>query len=142
MVDEHSPDVLVASGSLLRNMNQKPAVRVVAVIDQDQGAPSEAHGIVMRQNGAPSLVEAVRAAAIGKKWRPSGWAARLQRSNGLSPREADIVQHVSNGCSNRDIAQRLGLSEQSVKNLVSRILKKKGYTNRVQIALEAWSGRS
>ena len=53
----------------------------------------------------------------------------------LSPRERQIVTLLANGCSNQEIANRLGLRLQTVKNHLSRIYRKLGVPNRVQLAV-------
>jgi DNA-binding NarL/FixJ family response regulator len=55
----------------------------------------------------------------------------------LTPREQDIAVGVSKGFSNREIATAHKLAEQSVKNLVSAVMKKMKVANRVQVALLA-----
>jgi pimeloyl-ACP methyl ester carboxylesterase/DNA-binding CsgD family transcriptional regulator len=58
----------------------------------------------------------------------------------LSPREREVAQLVALGLSNRDIAQRLYLSERTVDNHVHRILDKLGFGSRVQVA--TWVARN
>jgi len=53
----------------------------------------------------------------------------------FSPRERQIVTLLSSGCSNQEIANRLGLRLQTVKNHLSRIYRKLGVPNRVQLAV-------
>jgi two-component system response regulator DevR len=55
----------------------------------------------------------------------------------LTQREHQIVALVVEGKSNREIATRLGLSAQTVKNQLSVILDKLGLTSRVQLAVYA-----
>jgi DNA-binding NarL/FixJ family response regulator len=55
----------------------------------------------------------------------------------LTQREHQIVSLVVEGRSNREIATRLGLSAQTVKNQLSVILDKLGVTSRVQLAVYA-----
>ena len=57
-------------------------------------------------------------------------ASPQPRSNPLSPRELDILAQVAAGGRNRDIAASLGLSEQTVKNHLTRIMYKLGVPNR------------
>lgn len=45
---------------------------------------------------------------------------------------------VMRGATNREIAARLGLSEQTVKNRLSRVYRKVGVRNRVELALYAY----
>jgi DNA-binding CsgD family transcriptional regulator len=56
-------------------------------------------------------------------------------ARGLSPRERQIVTLLSDGCPNQQIADRLGLRLQTVKNHLSRIYRKVGVPNRVQLAV-------
>ncbi|HEX6466857.1 MAG TPA: LuxR C-terminal-related transcriptional regulator [Terriglobales bacterium] len=53
----------------------------------------------------------------------------------LNQREAQIAWFVSEGWSNREIAQHLSLAEQTVKNYLRGIFKKLKVQNRVQLAL-------
>ncbi|TMG29156.1 MAG: LuxR family transcriptional regulator, partial [Chloroflexi bacterium] len=70
-------------------------------------------------------------------------AAEPVRAGGaieLSRREREVAQLVARGLSNREIAQRLYLSERTVDNHVHRILDKLGFDSRVQIA--TWLARN
>lgn len=58
----------------------------------------------------------------------------------LTPREREIVELVSQGRTNREIAVRLVLSHRTVEGHVSRVLTKLGFARRAQLA--AWSERS
>ena len=60
----------------------------------------------------------------------------------LSPRERDVMGLVADGMNNKEIAEHLGLSEQTVKNYVSRILLKLGASSRIHAAAEFLSFRS
>lgn len=55
----------------------------------------------------------------------------------LSPREVEILQFVTNGLSNKEIAVRLGISQQTVKNHMTSILKKLNVQDRTQAAVTA-----
>ncbi|CAN5399908.1 hypothetical protein BH11ARM2_BH11ARM2_11080 [soil metagenome] len=59
-----------------------------------------------------------------------------KEDNALSRREYEVAQLVAKGMSNRRIAQTTGLREQSVKNLVSVVMRKLDCENRVQVALK------
>lgn len=53
----------------------------------------------------------------------------------LTPREREIIDAILGAASNRAIAQRLGISEQSVKNRLTSVYKKLGVGNRVELIL-------
>lgn len=53
---------------------------------------------------------------------------------GLAPREHDVLELIMTGCSNRDIAEQLGIGVGTVKSHVSSILRKSGAHSRIQLA--------
>jgi len=55
----------------------------------------------------------------------------------LTPRERDIVKLVAEGASNKEIAAKLHLSENTVRNRLGDILGKLGVSNRTQVAIWA-----
>lgn len=55
----------------------------------------------------------------------------------LSPREMEILQYVTNGLSNKEIASQLQISQQTVKNHMTSILKKLNVQDRTQAAVTA-----
>ncbi len=55
----------------------------------------------------------------------------------LSPREAEILEYVTKGLSNKEIAQKLGISQQTVKNHMTSILNKLNVHDRTQAAVTA-----
>jgi DNA-binding NarL/FixJ family response regulator len=67
--------------------------------------------------------------------RTQGSDAPLTQGWRFSPRERQIVALLASGCSNQEIATRLGLRLQTVKNHLSRVYRKLGVPNRVQLAV-------
>jgi two-component system nitrate/nitrite response regulator NarL len=63
--------------------------------------------------------------------KPGGGITRL------TPREADVVQLLAEGLSTRDISQKLGLTEHTIRNYLSAIYDKLGVSSRVELALYA-----
>jgi RNA polymerase sigma factor (sigma-70 family) len=55
----------------------------------------------------------------------------------LSPREMEILQHIAQGKSNKEIAYELGISRQTVKNHMTNILRKLAVNDRTQAAIYA-----
>jgi DNA-binding CsgD family transcriptional regulator len=89
---------------------------------------------------ADRLIRALGMAAYAD--RATALVARLDRARlpGLSKREAEVARLVAQGLTNRQIAQRLVISERTAENHVQHILAKLGFATRSQIA--AWSART
>jgi two-component system, NarL family, nitrate/nitrite response regulator NarL len=79
----------------------------------------------------PSLVDYLH----GLKRSPEGNAE--QRLLNLTPREQEIIAAIATGCMNKEIAARLGISEETVKRHLSNIFAKTGVSNRLELAI--WS---
>ena len=58
----------------------------------------------------------------------------------LTSREATVLQHITEGLMNKQIAMELGISEQTVKNHTASILRKLGVDNRTKAAVIAVKG--
>jgi DNA-binding NarL/FixJ family response regulator len=74
--------------------------------------------------------------SVGRAGRPYGADSREALSP-LSPREMEILQHVTRGLSNKEIALSLGISHQTVKNHMTAILHKLDVEDRTQAAVYA-----
>jgi DNA-binding NarL/FixJ family response regulator len=92
-----------------------------------------------RGQGAAGLIKAIREVGNAFVRTPSGRVRESRGSYGnkfeLSRREFEVASLVAKGYSNRKISEVVGLKEQSVKNLVSVIMRKLKCENRVQVAL-------
>lgn len=93
------------------------------------------------------LLRCVGAVAAGRTWIPRATLAAERtagqvrwvgpRPFGLTERELEIVRAVAEGCSNREIAERLAIKEDTVKHHVSAAFDKTGTFSRVELALFA-----
>ncbi len=63
--------------------------------------------------------------------------ARLQNRFGLTARETEIISFITQGCMNRDIANSLSITEETVKRHLTNIFNKVGMSNRLELALFA-----
>lgn len=96
------------------------------------------------------LAEAIRLAAAGEAVLHPRVAARLVEEvhgarhaspnpfTALSDREMEVLKLIADGMHNRDIAEKLVISERTVKNHVSNILGKLHVVDRTQAAVMAW----
>lgn len=60
----------------------------------------------------------------------------------LTQRENEILVHVANGLSNKEIAERQFVTEGTVRNTISTILEKLGLRDRTQLAIHYWRSKS
>src|SRR6201981_2988992 len=77
-----------------------------------------ARGYLLKSMPPKELIEVIRQVHAGKKRVPPEVAAQLAEhlsDEALTPREIDVLRHVSGGNRNRDIAERLFISEETVK---------------------------
>lgn len=108
-----------------------------------------ARGVVLKDMAPQLLVEAVRTVLGGGQWLEKGLGGRaltrlLQRERGLAeaarhltPRELEIVRMVARGLRNRAIADRLYITEGTVKVHLHNIYEKLGVDGRVELTLYA-----
>jgi DNA-binding NarL/FixJ family response regulator len=124
-LDEHVYDALSAgaSGFLLKDVTAErlfDAVRVVAAGDALL---------------APAVTRRLIAEFARLRPRPGGVAIPL---GALTPRETDVLRLIAEGLSNTEIADRLVVSEETVKTHVSRVLAKLGLRDRTQAVVAAY----
>lgn len=106
---------------------------------------SEICGYILKNSPAERIIAAIRAVNAGgmvfqedilkyvrEKISPAGSSDIFKE---LTPRELDIVRLIAEGLSNRQIAEKLFLSDGTVRNHISAILEKTGLEHRTQIAV-------
>ena len=105
---------------------------------------------ILKNIDPEELASAIRSAAKGEATLSPKVASRLigewrdDRSNGmqdymqLTDREQEVLATIAEGLSNADIAERLVISEKTVKSHVSNILSKLHLADRTQVAVFAW----
>jgi DNA-binding NarL/FixJ family response regulator len=89
---------------------------------------------------ADTMIDAIRHVRQGKRYIPPSLGALLAvtiSDAALTGRELDVLRLMARGCSNREIADQLGISENTVRIHVSRILDKLGVHDRTQAVLAA-----
>ncbi len=94
-----------------------------------------AQGYVLKSMPPKELVAVVRQVYAGKKRIPSEVAARLAEHLGeedLTPRELEVLQLAADGKRNRDIGEKLFISEETVKVHIKHIMEKLGASDRTQ----------
>lgn len=120
-IRERFPDVPV----MILTSHSDPHLVEVAL---DSGAD----GFLLKRIESAKLPSFVRRVAAGERvldpdvvqLMEQAEAVRDQRLGALSPRELEVLELVAQGLTNRELAQRLSLSEKTAKNYVSSMLKK------------------
>jgi len=158
-----SGDILIFEASLADNppdavaeiLRQSPECKLVVVTEQvNEELTLElfrrgAHGIVSREVEPEMLVDCLRKVARGEPWLESqavGWVLQAYRTQAtrsssgrpkvqLTPKESLIVSCVTQGMKNKEIATRVGTTEQVVKNYLRKVYDKLGVADRLELAL-------
>lgn len=128
------PDVeLVALTSVLEDRSVVKAVKAGAI------------GYLLKDTEAEELCKSIKAAAAGKVQLSPEASTRLMKAlqsgdplEELTEREMETLIALSQGKSNKDIADELFVTEKTVKTHVSNVLGKLGVKSRTQAALYAW----
>ena len=109
-----------------------------------------ARGVVLKQSATDLLVKSIYRVHAGEIWLDNHMTAEVMKAfakssdNGprrekrlLSDREKEIVQLVAQGYRNKEIGEKLFISEQTVKNHLHNIFDKLGVSDRLELALYA-----
>jgi DNA-binding NarL/FixJ family response regulator len=165
-VSRHRPDVLLLDlrlprkdgRAVLRELQQKKlSVKVVllaAVLEEEEVLEAfrlGVRGMVLKEQAPQMVVRCVRRVHAGDQWIEKQACTRalhalLDREAGesaaasiLTPREIQMVRMVAGGLRNKEMSQRLAISEGTVKIHLHHIYQKLKVENRVQLTLCAQS---
>ncbi|SJN36567.1 Regulatory protein, LuxR:Response regulator receiver [Microbacterium esteraromaticum] len=162
-IDATLPDVAVLDVRLpdgdgvslcrdIRSAHPEIACLILTAYDDDDALRSAilagANGYVLKDIRSGALIDAIRRAAAGSSiqstdvLRRGATAIRPNPQNldepadlDLSMRENQVLDLITGGLTNREIGERLGLAEKTVKNYVSGLLAKLGMERRTQAAV-------
>jgi DNA-binding NarL/FixJ family response regulator len=140
----------------IREQLPHTAVVILTVFDDDDNLfaaiKAGALGYVLKDASPSQVADAIRAAHAGEGFLSAGLVARVLREfarvdtlvrrgremfRQLTRREVEVLELLAGGLRNRQIAQRLGLAEKTVRNHVSEILGKLRANDRTEVALIA-----
>ena len=163
-VQEHRPDVLVLDLVMpghdgmwvLRELSELnlPTRTVLLTAHVEENRLVEAirlgvWGVVLKEMAPRMLMECVRKVSAGEKWLEQQSVTRaierMQKRESeidrltrlLTPRELEIVRLASEGLRNKEIGERLSITEGTVKIHLHNIYEKLGVTGRSQLILYA-----
>lgn len=164
LVRELEPHILLlgppaaepASGTLRQLAESGVSVRTILLlrsIDMPEVADAlqfGACGVLSKDSAADVLFESIESVMAGHYWvghepasdisagvRRFAAARRQEQRFGLTQREQEIMRAVNDGDTNKEIARRLSISENTVKRHLMHIFNKVGASSRVELALFA-----
>lgn len=165
LASEHAPDIVlmdlvmpgmdgVEATRQVKAASPRSRVIVLTSYHQDEhvfpAIRAGAFSYLLKDIGSSELADAVRKAARGETVLHPRVAARVvQELHGaawdadnpftqLSEREMEVLRQIADGLNNAEIAERLMISEKTVKSHVSNILSKLHLADRTQAAVLAW----
>jgi DNA-binding NarL/FixJ family response regulator len=150
-------DGIEATRQLSGSGSEKPRVLVLTTFDLDEyvydALRAGASGFLLKDVTAEQLFDAVRVISAGDALLAPGITRRLISEFAarpgarpraapelaeLTPRETEVLRLVAEGLSNSEIAERLVVTEETVKTHVSRVLNKLGLRDRTQAVVTAY----
>jgi len=150
----------LAALQAIRQLPERPRV-IVLTASEDKNEYVQAmklgcSGIVLKQTAPDLIVKSIRKVHAGEIWLDSHTTAAVMRQfagpgeviganhpnrtrerSPLSQREREIVSLVAQGYKNREMAEKMFISEQTVKNHLHNIFDKLGVSDRLELALYA-----
>ena len=115
-----------------------------------QAIKAGAHGYVLKDADSSEVTRAIRAVAAGESVLDTAMTGKVfqqfkvmseitEKTNaeGLTERELEILALIANGSSNREIGDKLFLSEKTIKNYITSIFQKLQTNDRTQAAVYA-----
>jgi len=129
-----------------RVRSESPQARFVVLTTYDgdediyRALKSGAKAYLLKGMTSEELISTIREVAAGRSHIPPAIAERLAERMGtedLTPREADVLEQIVQGKSNKEIATELDISEATVKTHINSLLSKLGVTDRTQAATAA-----
>lgn len=171
MTPQFNPDVLLldlamprvpgleALRELTESRTKSHVILLTAAIEKRQiieALQVGAKGVVMKDAATQMLIKAIRTVMAGQYWvgrepvpdlvkylraQAAAQPASKAKSFGLTRREIEILGTIVAGLSNKEIAQKFSLSEDTVKHHLTNIFDKVGVSSRLELALFAINNR-
>ena len=135
---------------------QTRTIMLTAAIEREQVIEAlqlGVRGIVLKHSALQLLLKSIRCVHEGQYWvgqesvsdlihalrrmRPSNSAPGVRRNFGLSSREMEVIALIVAGYTNKDLARKLGISENTAKHHLTNIFDKLGVSNRLELVLYA-----
>jgi two-component system, NarL family, response regulator DevR len=138
-----------ACRQMLKRVPDCRVLILTSVLDDavvDEAIRAGAHGYLLKEIDGRGLVSAIRDVAAGKSILDPSVTARvmqLVKAGGtardgfstLSPQEKRVLALIAEGCTNKEVGVKLGLSDKTVKNYLSTVFEKLNVSRRAEAAV-------
>jgi len=140
LMDLRLPD-LSGIDAMIAIRAEFPEARIIMLttfegdVELQRALQAGARGYLLKNMPPAELIQGIRQVHAGKKRIPTELAAQLAEhvsDDNLTTREVEVLRQVSGGNRNRDIAELLHISEETVKVHVKHIMEKLGARDRTQ----------
>jgi DNA-binding NarL/FixJ family response regulator len=147
---KHRPDVILMDlrlpgkdgiEALVMVRGEFPDARVIMLttfegdVEIQRALAAGARGYLLKNSPPKELLDGIRQVHSGKKRIPTQIAAQLAEhlsDEALTSREVEVLSQIAGGNRNRDIAEKLFITEETVKVHVKHIMEKLGASDRTQ----------
>jgi DNA-binding NarL/FixJ family response regulator len=147
---KHQPDVTLmdlrlpdksGTDAMIAVRTEFPEARVIMLttfegdVEIQRALEAGARGYMLKSTPPKELVEVIRQVHAGKKRIPPQLAAQLAEhlsDEDLTAREIEVLSQIAGGNRNRDIAEKLFITEETVKVHIKHIMDKLGANDRTQ----------
>lgn len=155
VVEREQPDVVLmdlrmpeieGTSAIAELRRIAPGIRILVLTNYGSDAyivratQAGAMGYLLKNTPQEEIVKAVRMISQGERYVPKDIAQRLFEAIGreeLSQRELEVLSLVAHGCTNKDVAQRLYISDKTVRNHVTSCLLKLQAKDRTEAVTRA-----
>jgi DNA-binding NarL/FixJ family response regulator len=147
---KHQPDVTLMDlrlpdmngvDTLIAIRNEFPAARIIMLttfegdVEIQRALEAGARAYILKSMPPKELVEVIRQVHAGRKRIPPQLAAQLAEhmsDEALTAREVEVLRQIAEGNRNRDIGEKLFITEETVKVHIKHIMEKLGASDRTQ----------
>lgn len=147
---KHQPDVTLMDlrlpdmngvDTLIAIRNEFPAARIIMLttfegdVEIQRALEAGARAYILKSMPPKELVEVIRQVHAGRKRVPPQLAAQLAEhmsDEALTAREVEVLRQIAEGNRNRDIGEKLFITEETVKVHIKHIMEKLGASDRTQ----------
>jgi len=140
LMDLRLPD-LSGIDATIAIRSEFPEARIIMLttfegdVEIQRALETGARGYLLKNMPPSELVQVIRQVHAGKKRVPNQVASHLAEhmsDEALTPREIDVLRQIAGGNRNRDIGDRLSISEETVKVHIKHLMDKLGARDRTQ----------